>query len=286
MLAPILAHAQWGQRGNALQGTADGYKFRTNLGSQGFAYWYTKGQIDSIETLYVTIGAANTNYLRLSGSNQTVTQIPTFTNSVFHYGSIVLANTVNNGVIVFNNQTALPQAGTAGLTVMYHTSIGMDWLNSTGFVSTQYMDGITGNRTYTWPDSSGRVVLQQNLLLARNAANFGLTASLADVGHYTLPNTGDQTIRVGGWVNLLSVSGSDAVVLQVTYTDNHSVVKTKSYYPQGSVTSALTTADDYPMPTMDFRVKSGTNIQVSAVVTGTGTITYEVGCTIGKLVGN
>lgn len=121
--------------------------------------------------------------------------------------------------------------------------------------------------------------------VARNAANFGKTATLTDVGHYTLPNTGDVTMRVGGWLNLLADS-SKTVILQVTFTDEHSIVKTKSFYIQGSTSATLSSPEDYAFPTMDFRSLSGTIIQVSAIVSGAGTILYDVGCTIQKLIGD
>ena len=47
LLLPIAVSAQWLNTGNALQRTADGYKYRTNLGSPGFTYWYTLSQVDS-----------------------------------------------------------------------------------------------------------------------------------------------------------------------------------------------------------------------------------------------
>lgn len=48
VLFSFSASAQWVNMGNTLQRTSDGYTYRTNLGSPGFAYWYTKHQIDSI----------------------------------------------------------------------------------------------------------------------------------------------------------------------------------------------------------------------------------------------
>lgn len=119
----------------------------------------------------------------------------------------------------------------------------------------------------------------------RNATNNGLTASVADVAHYDNP-AGDQTYRIGGWINLLTVSGGDSVVMQVTWTDNHGVVKTKDFYPQGAVSSSLTIVDDYPFPTMDVRVLANTTIQVSTTVAGSGSIIYEAGATITKIQGS
>jgi hypothetical protein len=119
----------------------------------------------------------------------------------------------------------------------------------------------------------------------RNAANFGLTTSLADVGHYDNPAAGDQTYRVGAWVNLLSTSGKTLTV-QVTWTDNHSISQTKVFFPQGATSSTLGVAPTfYSLPTMDFRVLTGTTVQVSTTVSGSGTILYEVGTTITKIIG-
>jgi hypothetical protein len=119
----------------------------------------------------------------------------------------------------------------------------------------------------------------------RNAANFGQVATLADVGHYADPGISDNTYRIGAWAYVDTITGTAALVVQVTFTDNEGNTKTKDFFPQGAVTSSLTVADDYPFPTMDMRVKAGTTMQVSATLSGVGTILYDVGCTIQLLVG-
>lgn len=121
--------------------------------------------------------------------------------------------------------------------------------------------------------------------VARNAANFGETASVADVGHVDLPATGDQTMRVGGWIDLLATAGQ-TVILQVTWETPQSVSRTKTFFIQGAVTAPATTVDFFPFPTMDFRALGGSTIQVSTTVAGAGTILYNVGCTIQKLIGD
>lgn len=53
-----LSYAQWQQVGNTLQRTADTKSYRFNLGSPGFMYLYTKGQIDSLIALEPAPGTA------------------------------------------------------------------------------------------------------------------------------------------------------------------------------------------------------------------------------------
>lgn len=59
-LVAINCFGQWQQVGNTLQRTADGKKYRTNLGSPGFAHWYTLEQIDSLLALHpATVSATS-----------------------------------------------------------------------------------------------------------------------------------------------------------------------------------------------------------------------------------
>jgi hypothetical protein len=118
----------------------------------------------------------------------------------------------------------------------------------------------------------------------RNAANFGLTASLANVGTLVVP-AGDGTFRVGCWLNIRNITGAAVVIIQVTYTDTSGFTKTKTFFQQGSAVSALSTVDDFNFPTMDMRVQAGTNVTVSTTVSGVGTINYEAGCTITNVLG-
>lgn len=143
------------------------------------------------------------------------------------------------------------------------------------------INGVTKN--YYDPTSSIQTQLNSKLTLTsvntlRTSANFGQTVSEADVGHYLDPGTGDNTYTVKGWISLKAASGQ-TLVMQVTFTYG-GFSWTKTFFPQGTTSGVLSSVDFYPMPPMNFRVTSGTNIQVSTTVSGSGSILYESGCSI------
>lgn len=112
---------------------------------------------------------------------------------------------------------------------------------------------------------------------------FGQTASIPDVGHYD--NSGsDNTFTVGAWVNFLSGTGN--LIVQLTWIDGHAVTHTKTFYESGdpSGTTYGGTNVSYAFDTKTIRAADTTTIQVS--VTVVGTVLFEVGCFINKIVGN
>jgi hypothetical protein len=312
----------WLQMGNTLQRTSDGYKYRTALGSPGFVYWYQQYQVDSVAALkqnLITTGTnlqyfrgdfslatIPTNYITLSSLSGTT---PIIYNTSTGAISIGQATTSTNGFLpstdwnTFNNKqpagnyiTALTGDGSASgpgsvsfTLATVNSNVGSfgdashsitEIFNAKGLGTsfTSVLIQLAESQvTNLVTDLSQRVQYSD----IRNAANFGLTASLADVGHYANP-TGDQTYRVGGWINFLP-SSTGSVTMQVTYTDNHGLSKTKTFFQQGSTTASITVVDDYAFPTMDFRVLSGTTVQV--FTTATGSVIYEAGCTIQKIQG-
>lgn len=223
------------------------------------------------------------NYLTLGGANQTITQSPIFENTIQSTNSIGLNGGVGDSYyqVGLNPIFGFVQIISDGSTGNESSKIIFN-LNKPTAKALVYSPGFySDNRLHFGSDG---LAYLSDLLAARNASNFGQTGSMADVGHFQNPWTGDNTYRVGAWLNLLTVTGGDAVIIQVTYTDENSVAKTKTFYPQGYATgSTLNTAEDYPMPTMDFRALSGSTIQVTTTVTGTGTILYNAGCTIEKI---
>lgn len=118
----------------------------------------------------------------------------------------------------------------------------------------------------------------------RNSADFGLTAGLADVAHYDNPVGIDNTYAVGGWVDILAITGGAYIIMQV-YFIYGGVTYLKTFYPQGQTSPNMSTLDIHPLPFMEFRVQQGTTIQVSTQTSVAGTINYQCGATIMKLIG-
>ena len=131
------------------------------------------------------------------------------------------------------------------------------------------------------PVLSTDVVRLSDLSAVFNGAYFGQTGSLTDGGHYNNPSLSDNTFRVGAWLDILSISGSCTIIVQVTFTNPASNVITQTFYPQGvSTGTTLSTVTSYSFPTMDLRALVSTTIQVSTTVSGSGTILYNLGSTI------
>lgn len=114
------SQTSWPQVGNTLQrgalsGVAGGYRFRTNLGTPGYAYWYTSQQIDSLIALVVSGGCPSC--ATLSGSNN-------FT------GPNQFQNTVSfNDAVSFTNSISISPVSLSG------TSSPFLFMNSDGKVS-------------------------------------------------------------------------------------------------------------------------------------------------------
>lgn len=119
-------------------------------------------------------------------------------------------------------------------------------------------------------------ILATNDLTAQSAA-------VATVTSYAVPGSGGfNTFRVGGYLTVTAVS-VDVIQLQVTYTDETSTSRTQSFFVQGATTGISVTGANGYSP-LDVRVKQGTTITVSTVLTtGAGTITYDVGASIAQL---
>lgn len=107
--------------------------------------------------------------------------------------------------------------------------------------------------------------------------------SAGTVTSFAVPSSGSfNTFRVGGYLTVTAVS-LDVIQLQVTYTDETNTSRTQSFFVQGATTGISATGANGYSP-MDIRVKQGTTITVSTVLTtGTGSITYDVGASITQL---
>jgi hypothetical protein len=130
------------------------------------------------------------------------------------------------------------------------------------------------NGTQWTPTKVGTVVAAGDLT--------GQTGAVAGVTSFTSPAS-NGTYRVGGYVTITAIA-VDALNLQVSYTDETSVVRTQTFFMQGLTSANLATVGAFTFPTMDIRVKASTTITIlTTLAIGGGTLTYDVGGTIEQL---
>jgi hypothetical protein len=292
LLFPLGVCAQWTNVPGAWQRTTDTKQYRFDMGANGTIGIPTWPQLDS---LIATIGGGGGTVASVTNFDGSLTISPTAgaviaSVNLAHPFTWVAPNIWGSSMKATGLTTGTPAnylgQDAAGnfiqIPPLYYTS----QFNGLGTFASPL--GIVRDNNPAYASANGITSggVYNALLYARNAANFGQTGSEAVVAQVVDPGSGDNTYRVGCWINLLSVSGGDGLTIQVTYEDEHSVSKTKTYYVPGSTTASMTTADDYPFPTMDFRVLSGSTITISTTVTGSGSILYDAGATIQLITGH
>jgi hypothetical protein len=267
LLIPLFAFgywvADWQNVGNVMQRSPDGFNYRISLGSNapGYFYSYQKSQVDSLFLNVPNQSLADSSLKALNwmGMKQYSASLTKYFSPLYfaHTGAFGDAITVINSDSLAHHAPA------------YYLTYG----NLTGAPTN--VSSFTNDVPYA-------TVSQVKATF--NGAFFGQTASLANAGSYA--NSGDNTFVVSAWLNLLSVT-SDSVKVNLTWTDGHSVTKTKVFKAVGtSSTGNMGTVDDYAFFSVCVRAKDATNLIVSTTVSGAGSILYEVGSVIEKKVGN
>lgn len=114
--------------------------------------------------------------------------------------------------------------------------------------------------------------------LVATMASGNLTAQTAAVGSVcAVTLSGLATLEVGGYLNVTAIA-VDVIALQVLYTDENSALQTKN------IISGVATTGNNPGSPICIRTKSGTSVTVrTALTTGGGTITYDVGAFIRQI---
>jgi hypothetical protein len=115
-------------------------------------------------------------------------------------------------------------------------------------------------------------------------ASADLTAQTGAVSVATFTPSADGTYRVGGYVDLLTNTGSSVLFMQVAWKDENNTSQTYNFFPQGTITSGnLSTVGYYPFNPINIRAKGSNAITVSIIWNSLGTTIHDDGATIEQL---
>lgn len=129
--------------------------------------------------------------------------------------------------------------------------------------------------------SSGTVTGSNLGSIVASADLTGQTVAVASVATYT-PGA-DGTYRIGVYVTITAVA-LDVLNIQVDYTDETNAARTQTFVPAGLTSANLSAVGASIFPEINIRVKNGVAITIKTVlITGTGSIQYDVGCQIERL---
>jgi hypothetical protein len=291
LIIPLFAtgayFASWLNMGNTLQRSVDGFNYRTALGSPGFVYWYQKSQVDSLfqHVPLQSLGDSSGN----TASTKWVKQLSA--SLTLYLSPLYFAHTGASGdpLTVINSDSLAHHA--PSYYSNYVNLTNKPTIYTFGGLTSQYTDGTGAYQTFptnvsSFTNDAGYATVTQ-VKASFNGAYFGQTGSLSDAGHYANQAGSDNTFTVSAWVNLLSVS-SDSLKVVVTWTDGHGTSQSTIMqgYKVNLSTGNMGTVRSYALQTVGIRAEASTTIQVSTVVSGAGSILYEVGSVIEKKIGN
>lgn len=95
------------------------------------------------------------------------------------------------------------------------------------------------------------------------------------IGTYT--PTATTTLEIGGYVNITAIV-TDVLNYRVTWTDENGTSQTLNFVPMGLTSASLSATGFSALSSATIRVKSGTTVTVSTVLTtGIGSIAYDTG---------
>lgn len=215
-------------------------------------------------TKIFNVGFASKNYLRIDGIN-----------GLYQVGDI--SNTGNGTKIIIDDSIATTTLGN-GPIILPSTNVS---IGGPSYVFPSIL-GNTGD-ILTCGDGIGDLAWSPiNIsILSKDLINKTATVSAILDTAYVVPGSPSDkhSFMVGGYINI-TASVTNTVSFTVTYTDENSTVKTKTFFPQGVVSAALGAVDNYPFSSINIRCKGTTTIQFSANVTGAGSITFDTGANI------
>lgn len=258
VLFSFSASAQWVNMGNTLQRTSDGYTYRTNLGSPGFAYWYTKAQVDSIvaastpiftadiiNKTAVAIGSIQPNDT-LHSTGKTSQQVTTiiFTQTIHPTYNLPTASISGSPVAGFYERgTTLSITLSSGFTQNQGGVLtGTTYKNGSTIITSPYSISLTANTALTvYKTYATGVCINNNLGVIDCTVGSGTAPNPAPVASGTATSSMVYTIFDKGYAGydanaLVSGIPAQADVLAATLQDNSggATINTQATAQQGS----------------------------------------------------
>jgi hypothetical protein len=239
----------------------------------GNAYFFGRTSTGGTVPLFQIQSSNNTHFL-----NPTVFDNVVGTrNNIFLFSQLAQSAMVNRRMIGMDSTNIIRIGGLNNATSMSLDSAGNVFLPSmagagSAAVASVGIDTINGRLVKRWVHGLPGIVSSNDLTGQTDAVT---------VASYTASADGEYS--VGGRVTIIAVA-TNAVRLQAAWIDETNTARTQNFVVMGATTPDLSVTGAYPFPAMEIRAKAGTAIRIATVlVSGTGTVTYDVGGTIEQL---